>query len=395
MRAVELFAGAGGLGIATSLSGFKHDAVIEWNREACETLRMNGMRGVRPFSDWPIIEGDVRTFDFSSLRPDIDLVAGGPPCQPFSMGGKHGGKDDDRNLFPEAVRAVRLLQPRAFVFENVKGLTRSSFLKYFEYIVLQLSHPEIEQKGNEEWEEHLSRLERHHTKGKWKGLSYNVIYRVLDAAAYGVPQRRHRVFIVGFRDDLGIAWNFPEATHSLEALVHDKFVTGEYWDRHHVPKRKRFPATKRETTLTERLSTSLLPPPESPWRTVRDAIGDLPDPSRRSDVLNHTFIPGARTYPGHTGSRIDEPSKALKAGDHGVPGGENMLALPDGRVRYFTVRESARIQTFPDDMEFSGAWGECMRQLGNAVPVELGHAVVASIAARLRARAANPTAASV
>jgi DNA (cytosine-5)-methyltransferase 1 len=95
---------------------------------------------------------------------------------------------------------------------------------------------------------------------------------------------------------------------------------------------------------------------------------------------SHWPQPGAKSYPGHTGSPLDEPAKALKAGDHGVPGGENMLRYPDGSVRYISVRESARIQTFPDEWRFSGSWSESMRQLGNAVPVELARVVASSVA---------------
>jgi DNA (cytosine-5)-methyltransferase 1 len=122
-----------------------------------------------------------------------------------------------------------------------------------------------------------------------------------------------------------------------------------------------------------------------PWLTVRDAIGDLPDSEKkpRSGIANHTFNPGARSYAGHTGSPLDEPAKTLKAGDHGVPGGENMLARVDGSVRYFTVREAARLQTFPDDYTFCGAWTEAMRQLGNAVPVRLAETVARSVAETL------------
>lgn len=122
--------------------------------------------------------------------------------------------------------------------------------------------------------------------------------------------------------------------------------------------------------------------------TVRDAICDLPDPEKRTwnHVANHNFNPGARSYVGHTGSPLDEPGKTLKAGDHGVPGGENMIARADGSVRYFTVREAARLQTFPDDYTFRGAWTEAMRQLGNAVPVRLAEAVARSVAQKLLSR---------
>jgi DNA (cytosine-5)-methyltransferase 1 len=119
---------------------------------------------------------------------------------------------------------------------------------------------------------------------------------------------------------------------------------------------------------------------------VRDAISDLPDPENyelASLIPNHRFQSGAKSYKGHTGSLLDEPAKTLKAGDHGVPGGENMLARADGSVRYFTVRESARLQTFPDEYVFNGTWTETMRQLGNAVPVHLASVVVESVRQQL------------
>ena len=132
-------------------------------------------------------------------------------------------------------------------------------------------------------------------------------------------------------------------------------------------------------------------PASLPWRTVRDALVGLPDPERApseaKDFLNHRFQAGARSYPGHTGSPLDEPGKTLKAGVHGVPGGENMLARADGSVRYFSVRESARLQTFPDDYVFHGAWSEAMRQLGNAVPVKMAQAVGMDVSRQLKAAA--------
>lgn len=122
-----------------------------------------------------------------------------------------------------------------------------------------------------------------------------------------------------------------------------------------------------------------------PWRTVRDALGGLPKANEVDDgkAFNHVLKTGARVYPGHTGSALDAPSKTLKAGVHGVPGGENMLIDDQGCPRYYTVREAARIQTFPDGYRLNGAWSEAMRQLGNAVPVKLAQVVASSVSEAL------------
>jgi DNA (cytosine-5)-methyltransferase 1 len=391
LTSVELFAGVGGLALGVSNAGFRHRAVVEWDADACATIRGNQRLNLKPLSDWPLHEGDVRGFDFGTLGSGTDLLAAGVPCQPWSLGGKHRGYQDERNLFPDTVAAIRTLKPKVVLIENVKGLLRQSFSKYFEYIKLMVRHPEVIRKTTETWMEHLSRLERHHTAGRERGLEYKVVSQLLNAANYGVPQRRERVFIVAFRSDIGVEWSFPAPTHSQDALLADQWVTGEYWDRHKVAKRNRPHAPAKMRLRLERLSSLL--PPDAPWKTVRDAICDLPDPEKKSGatVLNHSFQPGARSYPGHTGSPLDEPAKTLKAGDHGVPGGENMLRLPDGRVRYFTVRESARVQTFPDSFVFQGSWTETMRQLGNAVPVQLSEAVASDIMRHLVAKVKRPT----
>jgi DNA (cytosine-5)-methyltransferase 1 len=280
---------------------------------------------------------------------------------------------------------VRELRPKAFIFENVKGLMRETFASYFEYVNLQLTYPGLTRKKSETWREHRARLERHHTSRRARS-EYNVVFRLLNAANYGVPQRRERVFLVGFRSDLGVEWNFPEETYSEDELLRSKWITGEYWERHGVAKKQRPRLAERQTTRIEKLRRrELFQGLKCPWLTVRDVISDLPDPEKSSSksIANHTFNPGARSYPGHTGSPLDEPAKTLKAGDHGVPGGENMLTRADSSVRYFTVREAARLQTFPDDYTFRGAWTEAMRQLGNAVPVRLAEAVSRSVAEAL------------
>lgn len=384
MRSVELFAGAGGLAMGMSRAGFRHSAVVEWDHDSCETFRHNQRLHAQDVGEWPLFEGDARAFDYSTVSGEVMVVSGGPPCQPFSMGGKARGHSDERDMFPQAVRAVRELRPKAFIFENVKGLMRESFSSYFEYIYLQLSHPEITRVAREKWEEHCTRLERHHTSKRARS-TYNVVYRLLNAADYGVPQKRERVFLVGFRSDLGAQWCFPEATHTETALLRDQFVTGDYWERHMVAKRHRPIPSPQVQARADRLRDMPLFE-ATPWATVRDAIADLPDPEQKTlnSIPNHVLNPGARSYPGHTGSPLDSPAKTLKAGDHGVPGGENTLARSDGTVRYFTVREAARLQTFPDDFIFCGSWSESMRQLGNAVPVRLGEAVAGSVASMLR-----------
>lgn len=387
MRSIELFAGAGGLGIGLCQSGFRPEKVVEWDRWCCDTIRENRRQNDSAVKFWPEpTEGDVRMVNFKSLEGKIDLVSGGPPCQPFSLGGKHKAHADHRDMWGEAVRVVRETRPPAFVFENVKGLTRASFATYLAYVVHQLTYPDLLRGPDEEWFVHLARLEAHHTSGREAGLKYNVVYRVLNAADYGVPQRRERVVFVGFRDDLGIEWSFPKATHSLDALLWDQFRSREYGDRHNA----RVIGLNDPRMLSRALKLDARPDAEA-WRTVRDAIGDLPDPERSpSDAkqfLNHRFQSGARSYPGHTGSPLDLPAKTLKAGVHGVPGGENMLLRPDGSVRYFTVRESARLQTFPDNYRLHGSWTESMRQLGNAVPVELARVIGDGIVSRLAERA--------
>ena len=385
MHSVELFAGAGGLAIGMVNAGFHHVAVVERDHEACETFRENQRHHAPAVEGWPLHEIDARKFDYRSIRTNVCVVSGGPPCQPFSMGGKREGQRDDRDMFPEAVRAIRELNPQAFIFENVKGLTHRNFSSYFSYLQLQLQHPSLRRRKYERWPAHLSRLEQHHTSNKG-AATYNVVARVLNAADFGVPQRRERVIIVGFRSDIGAAWSFPEPTHSENALLFAKWVDGKYWERNCISNRKRPSVPPHLAGRIEALARAQGNAALQPWRTVREAISDLPDPESRESTArfaNHKFTPGARTYLGHTGSMLDEPAKTLKAGHHGVPGGENMFVKDDGSLRYFTVREAARLQTFPDEFEFRSSWSQTMRQLGNAVPVKLAEVVAASVAQAL------------
>lgn len=283
-------------------------------------------------------------------------------------------------MFPVTAEVIRQLRPRAFIIENVRGLLRPAFADYFSYIQLRLAHPELVSRVGESWGDHYARLQAEHTSVR-DDLQYNVLPTLVNAADYGVPQQRWRVFFVGFRSDIDAEWSFPPPTHSAGALRAAQ-EDGSYWERHQVAKDKRRIIRARRTESDAEMK---------PWRTVRDATYDLPRPGSKF-VLNHVIQPGARSYPGHTGSYIDAPAKALKAGVHGVPGGENMLRRVDGSVRYFTVREAARLQTFPDTYSLHGPWSEAMRQLGNAVPVKLAEDVALSVREHLNlADARNKT----
>lgn len=369
MKSLEIFSGAGGLAEGLRISGFEHTGLLEYNKDACNTLRLN-------FPKSKIFEQDIRDFKFKDIG-SIDILGGGPPCQPFSLGGKAKGFDDSRDMFPHAIQGIRELMPKAFIFENVKGLLRQSFASYFNYIILQLTYPEIGLIKNEHWQSHLQRLQKIHSSGIYAGLKYNVVFKLINAANYGIPQKRERVIIVGIRDDLGIEWSFPKETHSEERLIWDKFVSGDYWERNKVAKSKREIADDSLKKRVENLKNQygFFSPDKKPWQTIREALIDLPDPRINEFSSEHIFRDGARVYPGHTGSYIDEPSKTIKAGGHGVPGGENMIRLENGEVRYLTILEAKRIQTFPDGYLITGSWTEGMRQLGNAVPVKLANLI--------------------
>lgn len=375
VSSLELFSGAGGLALGMSQTGIHHEALVEWNKEASTTLRQN-------FNPEIVHDMDVGQFDFGAYG-HVDLIAGGPPCQPFSLGGKHKGDMDKRDMFPHACRAISECTPSAFIFENVKGLLRKTFSSYFGYIILRLTYPQVAINADESWESHLERLERVHTSQDYQGIKYNVVFRLIDAADYGIPQRRERVVIVGIRDDLGVQWSFPESTHSLEALVWTQFVTGEYWKKHKISPPASLDAyDERTVTIIKQMKhqSRLFPPTKLPWITIRDQLMGIPVPDSKGTYHEeHILRQGARVYAGHTGSFIDLPAKTIKAGGHGVPGGENMIRYADGSVRYFTTFEAKLLQTFPASYRIMGSWTESMRQVGNAVPVKLAYEISRSL----------------
>lgn len=435
---VELFAGGGGLAMSVHQAGFRPLLFNEYNARACETLVANaartlgvdGIARTEALKPEPPQEGepaplfplDVGRLDLSAFEGQVDVLAGGPPCQPFSAGGVAKGDEDKRNMFPAMFKAIQQMRPKAVICENVRGLLRPSFREYFTYIQRELSLPFESRKPDDLWQYHNQKLasilgERVELPDEDDNPEhYRVKVFPVNAADYGVPQVRNRVVMVAFRADLPIdvekfheiysARQFSEEALHLSLLDDDS----EYWHRHsevepHVRERvrARIPKDVRPKKGEEELP---------PWRTLRDAIQgygtdtklpalpkvDLNMLDRKSEQAQHLGIsdhigwPDARIYKGHTPNELDRPAKTVKAGVHGVPGGESVVLLDDlapgskpgeGATylhRYMTVRETARVMTFPDEWQGAGPRGEKMRQLGNAVPVVLGEFFARAVA---------------
>ncbi|MCI8619661.1 MAG: DNA cytosine methyltransferase [Oscillospiraceae bacterium] len=173
LTCVEICAGAGGQALGLHLAGFKHLALVEYETEYCEVLKQN-------IPEWNVICADVHDFDGTHYR-GIDLFAGGVPCPPFSVASKQLGENDERDLFPEAIRLIREIKPRAVMLENVRGFLDSKFIEYREYILRSI-----------------------------RSLGYKVYIKLLNACDYAVPQLRPRVIIVGIRDDIKTEFEYPK-----------------------------------------------------------------------------------------------------------------------------------------------------------------------------------------
>ncbi|MEU2179022.1 DNA (cytosine-5-)-methyltransferase [Nocardia sp. NPDC019219] len=388
---IELFAGGGGLALGLHEAGFEHEQLVELNPAGCAILRENARRDPNLWKEENIREMDVRRWlaEIPDLGlPDIDLIAGGPPCQPFSASGKRAGVNDKRDMFPSAIEAVRIIRPKMFAFENVPGLLRADFKPYYDYIVDFLANPDVSPLEDERWEDHHARIK----SASLTDVRYHVFRQEMNAADFGVAQIRKRVFIIGFRSDVldAEAWKPIPKTHSVESLLRSQWIDSNYWPTHGIaipsttPEqfRPRIQSLRRRMSAQDPELETLLSLER--WRTVRDEINGLPEPIdyvEHPDVPNHWGIPNARIYKGHTGSAIDWPAKVLKAGSHGVCGGEAMIRFhhavrkKGNKLRYFTIREAARMQSFPDDYLIPGSRTAAMKALGNAVAVDVAAAV--------------------
>ncbi len=322
---LELFAGAGGLAIGLEKAGLKCVALNEIDKWACQTLRKN-----RP--NWNILEGDVKSFDFSDYNGKVDIVTGGFPCQAFSYAGKKLGLNDARGtLFYEFARVVKEVQPPICIGENVRGL---------------LSH----EKGKT-LEGMISILDE---------IGYQVVpVKILKAIHYNVPQKRERLILVGIRKDVDIEFEYPKPYRKIYTLV-DALKKGELYDSD-VPDSEgtKYPKGKKE--ILDMI------PPKGYWR-------DLPVKIQKEYMGGSFYLGGGKTG---MARRIgwDEPCLTLTCS----PAQKQTERCHPDETRPFTVREYARIQTFPDAWKFVGSVSQQYKQIGNAVPVNLAKEVGYSI----------------
>jgi DNA (cytosine-5)-methyltransferase 1 len=367
-KSVELFAGVGGMALGMLRAGFEHEQLIEIYPPACETLRLNAESDPSLWKKESVREMDVSDWisdPESEAFKGADLVAGGPPCQPFSIGaGDNASHASEKNMFPAAADCIALLRPKAFTFENVPGLLRASFLPYYEYVIDRLARPSIDPRPYEDWISHHARIKKSRQE-----LEYIVRLLVVDAADLGVAQTRKRIFLIGIDVENAQSQNFEgiHLPYSRESLLYSQWITGDYWQKRDLPQPEMPHRVAAQVKELRRLDE---PPRDANWITTRDAIAQFPVPVdglEAEGVLNHRGIPGARTYRGHTGGWIDWPAKTLKAGVHGVCGGEAMIRFSDNTLRYLTIREAAAIQEFPNSFEFPNVRTVAMRLIGNAV----------------------------
>lgn len=324
-KVLELFAGAGGLAIGLEKAGLKCEALNEIDKFACQTLRKN-----RPH--WNVLEGDIRNFSFLEYKDRVDVVTGGFPCQAFSYAGKRLGFEDARGtLFYEFARAVKEVNPPICIGENVKGL---------------LNHDN----GNT-LKGMISILDE---------IGYNVVpVEVLRAIDYKVPQKRERLILVGIRKDISIKFNYPKPFSKIYNL-RDALKKGELFDTDvPVSGGAKYPQSKKDVLD--------LVPPKGYWR-------DLPIEIQKEYMGGSFHLGGGKTG---MARRIgwDEPCLTLTCS----PAQKQTERCHPDETRPFTVREYARIQTFPDDWDFAGSLAQQYKQIGNAVPVNLGREVGYSI----------------
>lgn len=324
---IELFAGGGGLALGMHKAGFRHVLLNEFDKDACATLRKN-------MPQWNVVHGDIHDIDFTPYHGKVDLITGGFPCQSFSYAGKRLGFEETRGtLFFELARAVKEVQPKVFMAENVKGLLEHDNGRTIETI-----------------------------KNVIAELGYTLIEpRVMRAILYNVPQKRERLILVAIRNDIApsVHFHWPSVCGDIRTL-RDAFFAGELYDCD-VPQGEgqKYPPKKEEVMK--------LVPEGGDWR-------DLPEDVAREYMKGSYHLGGGKTGMARRLS-MEEASLTLTC----APAQKQTERCHPTETRPLTVREYARIQTFPDDWEFFGSLSSKYKQIGNAVPVNMAWALGRSL----------------
>jgi len=324
---IELFAGAGGLALGLEKAGFKAVLLNEIDKDACKTMQTN-----RP--EWDVRHDDIANIDFRPFAGKVDFLSGGFPCQAFSYAGKKLGFEDIRGtLFYQFARAVKEVQPKVFMGENVRGL-----LKHDQGRTLATIKEVI------------------------KDLGYTLVEpRVLKAVFFMVPQKRERLFLVGIRNDLAHKFKFGwPSPFSRILLLRDALKAGILFPCD-VPESPCQKYPKRKKEILDHV------PPGGYWR-------DLPEDLQKEYMQGSYFLQGGKTGMARRLS-YDEPSLTLTC----APAQKQTERCHPDETRPLTVREYARIQTFPDDWQFCGSLSSQYKQIGNAVPVNLAFAMGRSL----------------
>lgn len=323
----ELFAGGGGLALGMEKAGFKHLLLNEFDHNACETLRAN-----RP--QWNVIEGDIHDIDFTPFKGKIDFLSGGFPCQAFSYAGKRLGFEETRGtLFFELARAVKEIQPKVFMGENVRGLfehDNGRTLQTIKDVIAELGYTLIEP-------------------------------RVLRALQYNVPQKRERLILIAIRNDIAplVEFKWPDVSPSVRTL-RDAFFAGELFDTD-------VPLSDGQKYPDSKYKVMQLVPEGGDWR-------NLPEDIARDYMKGSYNLGGGKTGMARR-LALDEPSLTLTC----APAQKQTERCHPIETRPLTIREYARIQTFPDDWQFCGNLTAQYKQIGNAVPVNLAWAIGRSL----------------
>ncbi len=325
---IELFAGAGGMALGFEKAGIQHSLLNEIDKNACNTLRKN-----RP--EWNLIEGDIATVNFKSHKDKVDIITAGFPCQAFSFAGKKKGFEDTRGtLFFEFARCINEVKPKIFIGENVKGLfhhDNGNTLKVIKATIEKLGYTLVEP-------------------------------RILKAIYYKVPQKRERLFLVGIRNDISEHLNlykFP-SPYKKVLTVSDAFYKGELYDKD-VPPSAGVSYPKRKKEIMSMI------PEGGYWK-------DLSDELQREYMGGSYFLAGGKTGLARRLS-FTVPSLTLVCS----PAMKQTERCHPTETRPLTIRESARIQTFPDNWIFEGSKGQAYKQIGNAVPVNLAWSIARSV----------------